>query len=490
VFALALCLYLYLPIRTNAGAAIHWGDPNTLDRFIGHVTAKTHRTGYVLSHDPFEYIERGKEMGRLVFTQLGVFLPFGFIGWLTISSIRWRLFFVGIILFDVIYAVFLNIVSPEITPFLIHTLIVLSFLTGLGVAQVLRKISGFSKIGTQTRKLLLVSLSLLPLLLLFFRYGPCDQSDNYTAYEHATNILRSAEQGSTLIVGGDNNVFPLIYGRMVERAREDVNVYDRYNLIFKWPVSRLKGSEIQKGEGWESIRTHMERQLIRDQAFRGVFLALFNPQSIEVPNGFRSYPYGVAFKVIRRGVKPHPDELKLLWRYYSAESFYKDIARDYMTRQVTAYYHFSLGRYLFKAGFRDKGIDAVKLASNMGYNDEILHSDIAVFFTKQGLFKEAESELEKALRYAEDQGMVYNNWGYYYNAVGDHEKSITSLTRATQLSPKNHIFYNNLGLALLDAERTDEAEEAFRKSTRLLPNQPRIKRLLNDFGKRKDKGGL
>src|SRR4030042_1405501 len=34
LFLVALTVYTYLPIRTNAGAAIHWGDPYTLKIFF------------------------------------------------------------------------------------------------------------------------------------------------------------------------------------------------------------------------------------------------------------------------------------------------------------------------------------------------------------------------------------------------------------------------------------------------------------------------
>jgi len=49
LFVVALLVYVYLPVRTGAGAALHWGDPDTLDRFVAHVTGKSHRSGYVFN---------------------------------------------------------------------------------------------------------------------------------------------------------------------------------------------------------------------------------------------------------------------------------------------------------------------------------------------------------------------------------------------------------------------------------------------------------
>jgi len=40
--------YLHLLAHQDgAGAAMHWGTPDSLDRFIAHVTAQSHRSGYV-----------------------------------------------------------------------------------------------------------------------------------------------------------------------------------------------------------------------------------------------------------------------------------------------------------------------------------------------------------------------------------------------------------------------------------------------------------
>jgi len=42
---LPLLVYLYLPIRTWAGAAIHWGDQERWDRFRAHISGQTNPEG-------------------------------------------------------------------------------------------------------------------------------------------------------------------------------------------------------------------------------------------------------------------------------------------------------------------------------------------------------------------------------------------------------------------------------------------------------------
>jgi len=50
-FVLPLFIYLALPMRTWADAGIHWGDPDSLDRFFAHVTGRSHRSAYFFNKD-------------------------------------------------------------------------------------------------------------------------------------------------------------------------------------------------------------------------------------------------------------------------------------------------------------------------------------------------------------------------------------------------------------------------------------------------------
>jgi len=235
LFFLALSLYLYLPIRTEAGAAIHWGDPNTLDRFLAHVTASAHREGYVLTKSTLEYVSRAKQAVLLVFGQFGPLLLVALWGWLKMRALRWQIFFGAVILFDFAYTVFLNIISFEITAFALPTCIVLAVLVGNGIADILKRARRSSSHSTTTYGALRAACCMIPLIPLVSNFGLCNQSRNYMAYEHLLNIFRTVNSRSTLFLDGDDNIFPVTYGRIVEEMREDVTVYDRLNLLFRMP---------------------------------------------------------------------------------------------------------------------------------------------------------------------------------------------------------------------------------------------------------------
>jgi tetratricopeptide (TPR) repeat protein len=478
-FMAALSIYLYLPIRTEAGAAIHWGDPNTLDRFLAHVSGKSHRAGYVFTKSLMEYLLRTKETLLFVWSQFSVILLFSLWGWFRLGSFRWRIFFVLVIVFDFVYTIFLNIISLEITPFLLPTFIVLTLLTGVGIGDLLKKARAHPSVGAVPQRLIRVACFLIPATLMFMNYGRCNQSRNYTAYEQAVNIFRTMGPGDILFTDSDNNVFPVTYGRVVEKMRNDVKIYDRLNLIFKLP--NLETQSRTTGQGWEDRRNNIEKQTIEKKGERDVYYALFIPNTIQMPIQYQLVPIGLVNKVVRVGETKKRDNSNQVWKYYSIESFYEDFSRDYMNREVTAFFHFNHAKHFFAMGHSPLALKYIKKASEVGFNDDLIHSEMAVFLVNEGFFKEARKELEKALVYHKDLDGIYNNWGYYYHKTGDYKNAITSFQKALELSPDNFGYHNNLGFSLYEAGDREEAHRILERSLRINEKQPEIVKFIENL---------
>ncbi|MBN1103681.1 MAG: DUF2723 domain-containing protein [Deltaproteobacteria bacterium] len=484
LFLLALTIYVYLPVRTEAGAAITWGDPNTLDRFLSHVTARTHRAGYVMTRSWGEYAARAGEALSMVGAEFGLALVFSVWGWAKGLNPKWRIFFVLLVFFDFVYTVFLNIISLEITAFAFPTAVSLAILAGLGIADFLGRIRSSARIGKGVGKALQGAFCLIPLIVLGFNYDRCDQGRNFTGYEHAANILRTPENQAVLLIDGDNYVFPVIYARLVEGMGEQVRILDRFNLVFKWPETRRADAS---GGPDRSVGPVVE-SVIRENAARGVYLAVFDPHAFPVPDSFDLVPHGMLLRVAERGAPIPLEQIRKVWSRYSTHSFYEDMERDYMNRQVCGYFHFNRGRFFLQAGLEEKGLEAMRLASRTAYNDEMIHSDIGVFLTGRGFFQDAGRELEKALLYSDDRSAVYNNFGYYYDAMGDQDKALASFRKAVEINPHNTISLNNLGFALLKSGRKAEALASWKRSLRIRGHQPEIESLVRAVNSHKPHG--
>ena len=482
VFLVALLLYIYLPIRTNAGAAVHWGDPNSMERFFAHVGGKSHRSAYVLGKSPMEYLIRAKETIWLICSQFGVILFLSIWGWLKMTSVRWKIFFILAIVFDISYTVFLNIISLEVTAFAIPTSMVMSILAGLGISRLLKTIHSLKLKSTLVRKTAMAFCCVIPVLPMFMNYGLCDQSRNYTAYEHAMNIFRTLDNDNILLANGDNNIFPLVYGRFVERMREEVALFDHFNIFFKMPYLE-QDKKVRYGK-WEELIDLLEEKIIEKKAADGVYFAGFNPHGLSLPDQFRIIPLGSLSRIIGPGDEIPWEKVIHVWDYYSSESLSDDFFRDYMNREVTAFSHFQKGKFYFMIGKPEVGLPYIKLSSEIAYNDEMLHSDIALFLTDYDYYDDARSELEKASKYCKDRSGVYNNWGYYFHKLGKYDEAIEAFQKAITLNPDHYDYYNNLAFSYLEIGNFRAAEVSFKNSLRIKDKQPKIKKIMLDYNMR------
>ncbi len=470
LFMLALTLYVYLPVRTNAGAAIHWGDPNTFQRFWDHVTAQTHRGAYVFSVGFPGYMERFIQYMKLIWSQWGILCAISFWGWLKLPSFRWKLFCVLVVFFDFIYTVFLNIITFQVTPFGLPTLMILTILLGVGLRAMLARLQGQPKVGAKTQKAAQAACMAIPLIMFVLNVGLCNQNKNYSAYEHAVNIFRTAANGDAVFMDADNNVFPVTYGRIVEKMGEGVVLQDRHNVIFRWKLDKYPF--VCEGS-WKDLESAVREKLIKSGQ-GNVYFSVFEPNAIDPPTGYHLAPFGVLKAVLNRERPRTSNDVEQVWDSYSLESFERPFNRDYMNREVAGRYHFWRGEDLWQAGKRGEALGHFRMASSIAYDDTSLHSDLGVFFSDKGLFEEARKELEKALIYNEDKAGVQNNWGYYYHKKNDYENAIKSFKKAILMDPGNTTYLNNLGFTLYSSGKPKKALDVFRRSLSIQDDQPEV----------------
>jgi len=346
----------------------------------------------------------------------------------------------------------------------------------MGLNNFLDWTSRQKKIGSNVRKGIAAVFCIIPIIALVTNFGLCDQSRNYTAYEHAVNIFRTADHGSTIFLDGDNNIFSAVYGRIVEGMGEGILLQDRHNVIFKWRLKTYPFTFVGK---WDKLESTVINSIIDARLNEGVYFAVLSPFALSWTQEYHTLPYGILRKVLpNRTTKV--DNPQNIWMYYYSESFHDNFNRDYMSRRITSHYFFRRGESLWLSGKVSEGMRLLKLASRIGYNDTSIHSDLGIFFTDRGLFENARRELEKALNFYDNLSGVRNNWGYYHHKMGNYEKAVASFKKAIKLAPDNHAYYNNLGFTLSRMGNKEEAMPVFRQSLSIRENQPIIKEFVKD----------
>lgn len=488
LFLFALTAYIYLPIRTHVGAAIHWGNPDTFENFWNVVSGANHRSHYIFGQSLPYYLLRSKDAFVMVYKQFGIIILIALWGLIKIKEYRWILFYAAIIFSDFFYTIFLNTVFIEITAFNLPTLISLSILSGIGINDILNKLKTMDGRG-QIRIYSFISTFcyIVPAILFISNYDVCDQSRNYVGYEHPINAFRTINYGGTLFVDGDNNIFPITYSRFVERMREDVIIYDRKNLFFIMPYLDNHVKDINKID-WGTKLNTMQKKIIQDNVSNGVFFFVFDHYSVALPENHKLTPYGTLIFAKNDYLKINNARLLSIWKYFTTESIEDNFERDYMNREVSAHYYFVKGRHLVLIGGIEPGLKRLKMASEIGYNDEIINNKLALFYTDRGFYDMAEQELEKALDLGHDIAVAYNNWGNYHFKRGDIAKAIDSIKKAVEADPDNTIFYNNLGNMLMETGQIDAALNVFKKSLSIKNNQDDVKKILHEHDSGKVSG--
>jgi tetratricopeptide (TPR) repeat protein len=331
-----------------------------------------------------------------------------------------------------------------------------------------------------TRRVVQAGFGVIPLLALVLNVHECDQSRNYTAYEQAVNMFRTTAYGDTLIVMGDNYCFPLVYARMVERMREDVGIYDRLDLVFKYPP--LEGAGAAWSGGWEAYRRESERRLIEEKGERGLFYAVFDPKSISLPDPYTLMPWGVLYRVVERQEGNLKRQAKPLWLFYMTESFYEEFERDFMTREICGYYFFHLGRFYFLTGRPVLAMESMKKASQVAFDNPSLNMVLAIFLIEKGDLEEAQRALKKAALYHEDKSYVHYIRGFYQAKKGALEQAIEAFSRAIAMEPSEYRYYNGLAMALRQAGKEKQAALAYEQSLALNREQPEIRSFVDRYG--------
>lgn len=477
-FALGLSVYLYLPIRTHAGAAIHWGEPDTLQRFIQHVGASEHRHRYVLTKSWGTYGMRFLDVIREMYLQYNLLWVFAVIGWIKQKGLKEKAFWIFILAFDAIYTIFLNLVPLKITPFQIPSYIAGAILIGGGLSHTLKYRFTSPAMGRIWARCIKPAFLFLPVIPLSMNLYKCDQHRNYTAYEYAANIFRSIPAKATLLVGGDNILFPAAYLRLVENARQDVALYDRHHLFFKLPFLH-RGGHGFSGK-WKELESLVETQLVKTR--ENTYMAVFDEKTI-LPRQFDLIPVGLVFRAVpAENIEEALQQQKPSWPYYMITSFNTSFYRDFMNRSVTGYFFLKMGKELVLAGKKSLGTGPIRKASAIAYDDQVLHRDIATFYTDVRMYDEALTELNICSRISTDPAMLHNAWGYYYSRTGDIHSAIKAFKKSIAADPKDHIAYKNLGLMYMELGRRKEARTAFSKSLSLNPEQPKLINFMKSKG--------
>jgi len=229
-FILSLLLYIYLPLRSAQHPLLNWGDPESLKRFIWHVTGKQFRVWMFSSQEVFW--RQLNLFFKGLSDEFGLSLVVIIIGIGSSFFLYRRLFMLSgiLVVSDLIYAA--NYDIHDIQSYFLLGYIGLSIYALYGYYFILNKIEKSSRSVRYASSAILLT---IPISMLILNYKSVDESTDKSVEAYTKDILQSLPEGSVIIsYQWDDFVSASWYYQIVDRVRPDILVIDKELLRRSW----------------------------------------------------------------------------------------------------------------------------------------------------------------------------------------------------------------------------------------------------------------
>jgi tetratricopeptide (TPR) repeat protein len=447
-FLVPLLLYAYLPIRSAANPPTDWGNPETFQSVINHITAKQY-SGKLLEYGFQGVMIQIRTFIGLIFNQ---FAPFLFVlavpGIILLLRKSKRFFYYILAFFIINLAYSFSYYIIDIDSYFIPVFILTALFIGMGFQAIIEPVlKSPARVMKFITYIVITVLSILPLI---YNWKSCDHSRNYLARNYGENILRTIDKGGIFLSHGDNESFITAYLTLVEGQRKDVTVYDRTQNLLPYPLVK-KNKNASK-----AAINQFERRLV----FNSKRPVYFN----FIPNS--AYPLvedGILYRVVRAdsGVRKNPEP----WEKYNLKGLDdKSLYDDLMTRFVIGKYYEAYARFLWKQGKRNEADKYLEKALSVAGDQATMFVAIGFFNIDKMRYDLAEKELKRGLELNPFSSDCYNGLGTVVYNRGEYDKALELYKKSYDLDKNNVSALINIGLAyekLGDKEKDKEIKEEF-----------------------------
>ena len=459
---LGLLMYIYIPLRASMKPAHNWGDPETVDRFLIHVTAYVHRHSHVLVLSASRTLQRFSDLLLLYLRQFSVSGAVVLIGLFCVEDSIFLWFSLMLMLLDSLYTMFFNMVSFDTAALGVPTCIVFSIWGGFGIKRILWLIDRKLKRNRWKDYAPILFITVLVLIPLAVNYGQNDQSRNRIAYYYGMDLLSTVENNSVIFAEGDNEVFILDYLLTVEKARPDVATYDINGFLSQ----SLYGEDYP----WLPDEEHNQRE---DQVEYGIIKSgrpvyYTSERNMRNMPGYSIVQTGLLYKVVKENeTLPKKD----YWSMYDTTGFDDEtIYKDYMTRAIVSAYHTRRGEAYYKEGNVEKAGQELLKASRAAPNVADIHSNLGKIYLEFSMYDKAIAEYNLSISLEPDNARSHNNLGYAYISSGDYTRGFSEYLKAVKIDPTYSTARFNLAGVLFERKDYDNALQEYLSITRYDPN--------------------
>jgi len=321
LLALGLVPYLYLPIAARMDPALNWGDPETLQSFIRHVTRADYGTFSLTVQDN---AERGHPIEQVAVLARYLFNAFSPLGYLLAAAGAWWLarrrtvegaaILLAFLIAGPAFVGYANpyfdneILKGVIERFYIMPSVPFALLAGFGAMQVTEWLQQLVPVRFKALRLAasftVLALLVVPVGTAAAHFAEVDQSQNYVDWYFGRDLLDTLEPNALLLMRGDVVTMAVEYQQSVEHYRTDVIAMDMEKLKLEAYVQQQRRAHpelVIPFNAYDEGNNASLREIIdQELPHRPVYL-LGTPKEKDFGSLYEAQKAGLTSKVLPRG---------------------------------------------------------------------------------------------------------------------------------------------------------------------------------------------
>ena len=433
---LGLLPYAYLPIRSAMNPAMDWGNAETVENFIHHVSAKDYQKYFSLAATD---IYGGlKSFLTDLYTQfksvivLALLALFASLWSSNNGVVKTFLWFVMLVYFA--YSLLYQV--PDVIAYIIPLILGMVILVSVGFKELLKRLK-----SRRVKYLFTLLLILIPVILLTLNFSENDLSSTHVPEIYGRNLLDSIEEDNAIVfVMAVDNSFPAWYLQRVEHNKENVCMIEFELIVGKWYIENLPGMCPNTSLPSMEFLIETVRKTGSANATRKEVADFIVSHNLDRPIYFTLNSFDLPDKITKKlVVRDHVFAFNNSGAVYSPISFeYTGLGEpfDAMSREVISKLYIYHGVYLLDNDVQG-AMSYFKDATTIEPDSFDAWNNLAVAYYRNGQADAAIEAWEKAISVEKDSSESHYNLALVYYTQGDYKKADIHAREACALDEEN-----------------------------------------------------
>jgi tetratricopeptide (TPR) repeat protein len=453
-FILALSIYLYLPIRSQANPYMNWGQPDTIKKSFQHVL----RSQYKIPSDVVNvgpgYQRTWKRFGKQMIVYASAFVKQFTWGlfWLPILGLwihfrkkcfEFYLLLSIFLLTSIGFIIFSNFMPDAEGINANDFLFIPSYMmAALWMSTAMHWLWEICRKKINWRPLpaaAVMTALLLPIPNLLSNFHTNDKSNYYYSIDFGHALINTTTEGAIIFPQGDHKIFPLLYLQGVLGMRPDVTIANKYGHIDKHLYPGLINQVKKDGGNIERIpRGVIEKHIILKNPNRPIYFTDYRNMN-DLPE-YQLIPEGLLYRVIRKYDLPGYQKKVSVeyWEKYKFRNFTDyDRSNEYTARLIIMEYHIMRAQSYFEEHKSKEAFRHLEKVKELAGGRHKILNNTGNIVARRGFFKKALEFFERSLSIAPNNLTAMNNTAKIYFLLKDYNNCTKYLDRVLKIDPNN-----------------------------------------------------